>query len=196
MTDRAVPVKIFSSEVAPERRQYFLKKWCQDERMTNFAIRDIIDWDYYIGTWLRPRPVVVPEGRLTQAHLPYVNTERLGGTVQKIITIPAALQNVENPVPRVVHPPWLLQRLKEHKQTRINSHFFFVKKIGGAPPFTTKLSAPHAVVTQQQSSSAGDKGKDKVVGDIEDGLTHLDKGAADGDMVKFPPKAIVRLHKR
>lgn len=56
MTDRAVPVKIFSSEVAPERRQYFLKKWCQDERMTNFAIRDIIDWDYYIGTWLRPTP--------------------------------------------------------------------------------------------------------------------------------------------
>lgn len=95
----------------------------------------------------------------------------------------------------MVHPPWLLQRLKEHKQTRINSHFFFVKKIGGTP-VTTKLSAPHAVVTQQPSLSAGDKGKDKVVGDIEDGLMHLDKGAADGDMVKFPPKAIVRLHKR
>jgi hypothetical protein len=41
-----------------------------------------------------------------------------------------------------------------------------------------------------------DKAKDKVVGDIEDGLAHMNKGADDGDLVKFPPKAIVRLHKR
>ena len=36
--------------------------------------------------------------------------ERLGGSIQKIITIPAAMQHVANPVPRVKHPDWL------HKQ--------------------------------------------------------------------------------
>jgi DNA polymerase elongation subunit (family B) len=50
--------------------------------------RDVIDWDYY--------------------------RERLGKTIQKIITIPAGMQLIENPVPRVVHPPWLATRAKEH----------------------------------------------------------------------------------
>ena len=45
------------------------------------SIRDLVDWEYY--------------------------TTRLGSAIQKIITIPAALQNVLNPVPRVVHPDWL-----------------------------------------------------------------------------------------
>ena len=49
-------------------------------------VREIVDWDYY--------------------------RERLGGTIQKIITIPAAMQRVPNPVPRVKHPDWL------HKKAR------------------------------------------------------------------------------
>ena len=44
-------------------------------------MRGIVDWDYY--------------------------RERLGGTIQKIITIPAAMQRVPNPVPRIKHPDWL-----------------------------------------------------------------------------------------
>lgn len=44
-------------------------------------VRDILDWDYY--------------------------RERLGNAIQKIITIPAAMQAVPNPVPRVKHPDWL-----------------------------------------------------------------------------------------
>ena len=44
-------------------------------------VRGIVDWDYY--------------------------RERLGGTIQKIITIPAAMQRVPNPVPRIKHPDWL-----------------------------------------------------------------------------------------
>ena len=47
-------------------------------------MRALVDWDYY--------------------------KERLGGTIQKIITIPAAMQHVPNPVPRIKHPDWL------HKQ--------------------------------------------------------------------------------
>ncbi len=48
-------------------------------------VRDIVDWDYY--------------------------RERLGSAIQKIITIPAALQGVANPVPRVKHPDWLHKKV-------------------------------------------------------------------------------------
>jgi DNA polymerase epsilon subunit 1 len=49
-------------------------------------VRDIIDWAYY--------------------------KERLGNAIQKIITIPAAMQGVDNPVPRVRHPEWLHKRVR------------------------------------------------------------------------------------
>jgi DNA polymerase epsilon subunit 1 len=49
-------------------------------------VRDILDWDYY--------------------------RERLGNAIQKIITIPAAMQHVINPVPRVKHPDWLIKRVR------------------------------------------------------------------------------------
>lgn len=48
-------------------------------------MRDILDWDYY--------------------------RERLSGAIQKIITIPAAMQRVKNPVPRVKHPDWLHKKV-------------------------------------------------------------------------------------
>lgn len=61
----------------------------------------IIDWEYYI--------------------------ERFGATIQKIISIPATLQNVPNPVPRVPFPDWLenkrQQRKNDHKQPKINEIF-------------------------------------------------------------------------
>lgn len=37
--------------------------------------------------------------------------ERLGSAIQKIITIPAAMQRVPNPVPRVRHPDWLHKKV-------------------------------------------------------------------------------------
>jgi hypothetical protein len=86
-------------------------------------------------------------------------SERLGGTIQKIITIPAALQNVENPVPRVVHPPWLIQRLKEHKQSRINSHFFVVKKIGGAHSVVSLCFTLHCLPDHFSPNRQGQQGK-------------------------------------
>ena len=62
---------------------------------------DILDWDYYI--------------------------ERLSSAIQKIITIPAAMQKVPNPVPRVRHPDWLHSRLVERddkfKQQKITTMF-------------------------------------------------------------------------
>lgn len=48
-------------------------------------VRALVDWEYY--------------------------RERLSGAIQKVITIPAALQRVVNPVPRVAHPDWLHKRV-------------------------------------------------------------------------------------
>lgn len=84
VTERAVPTAIFAAK--PEVRQHFLRKWLRTPH-TSFEIRDILDWDYYI--------------------------ERLGNAIQKIITIPAALQGINNPVPRVAHPDWLQKHINK-----------------------------------------------------------------------------------
>lgn len=97
VTERAVPVAVFSSE----RKEYFLKKWLKDQSLTDFDPRSVLDWGYYY--------------------------ERLASVVQKIITIPAAYQNVKNPVPRVPHPEWLRKRINvqedKYKQSSISSFF-------------------------------------------------------------------------
>ncbi|SSD58769.1 probable DNA polymerase epsilon catalytic subunit A [Saccharomycodes ludwigii] len=101
VTERAVPVAIFSADLNVKRT--YLKKWLMDSSLNDFDPRAIIDWEYY--------------------------KERLGSTIQKIITIPAALQNVENPVPRVVHPDWLKKRLavKADKFKQVSLTKFFKK---------------------------------------------------------------------
>eukprot|EP00127_Corallochytrium_limacisporum_P003547 Clim_evm30s150 gene=Clim_evmTU30s150 len=93
VTMRAVPVAIFQADEAT--RNFYLRRWLKDPRQTDFDIRTVLDWDYYI--------------------------ERLGSTIQKIITIPAALQRISNPVPRVAHPDWLYRRIRhgiDHGQQR------------------------------------------------------------------------------
>ncbi|KAL2752065.1 hypothetical protein ACRALDRAFT_1052995 [Sodiomyces alcalophilus JCM 7366] len=88
VTERAVPVAIFSAE--EETKRAYLKKWLKEEPSSTDP-RDLLDWDYYL--------------------------ERLGSVIQKLITIPAALQKVSNPVPRIPHPDWLQRRInaKEDK---------------------------------------------------------------------------------
>lgn len=99
VTERAVPVSIFSSD----KKELFLKKWLKDPSLNKFSPRDILDWDYY--------------------------AERLASVIQKIITIPAALQNVKNPVPRVQHPEWLKRIVKNKEDTKHQSSIssFFTK---------------------------------------------------------------------
>ncbi|KAL8972815.1 MAG: hypothetical protein Q9183_000342 [Haloplaca sp. 2 TL-2023] len=82
VTERAVPVAIFSAEEPVKR--YFLRKWLREEP-DDMNPRAIVDWEYYL--------------------------DRLGSVVQKLITIPAALQKIRNPVPRVGHPDWLQRRI-------------------------------------------------------------------------------------
>ncbi|XP_048448853.1 DNA polymerase epsilon catalytic subunit A-like, partial [Rhincodon typus] len=99
VTERAIPLAIFQAE--PSVKKYYLKKWLKNPSLQDLDIRSILDWDYYI--------------------------ERLGSAIQKIITIPAALQQVKNPVPRVRHPDWLHKKLLEkndvYKQKKISELF-------------------------------------------------------------------------
>jgi DNA polymerase epsilon subunit 1 len=99
VTERAVPVAIFSAEESVKRT--YLRKWLKDNSLTNFDLRSILDWDYYL--------------------------ERLGSVIQKLITIPAAMQKVPNPVPRVRHPDWLFRRVAnavdKFKQNKMTDFF-------------------------------------------------------------------------
>ncbi|ORX34724.1 hypothetical protein BD324DRAFT_652983 [Kockovaella imperatae] len=93
VTERAVPVAIFTAE--PAIKRHFLRKWLKDNSLTDFDLRTILDWEYY--------------------------TERLGSVIQKLITIPAALQKVANPVPRIRHPDWLFKRVAA-KEDKFQQH--------------------------------------------------------------------------
>ncbi|EGS22368.1 DNA polymerase-like protein [Thermochaetoides thermophila DSM 1495] len=103
VTERAVPVAIFAAE--EETKRMYLKKWLREEPADTDP-RALIDWDYYI--------------------------ERLGSVIQKLITIPAALQKVRNPVPRVPHPDWLERRIRQKddklKQQKLTDVFSISKK--------------------------------------------------------------------
>ena len=100
VTERAVPVAIFSADESVKRTK--LRKWLKNNGLANFELRSILDWEYYI--------------------------ERLGSVIQKLITIPAAMQRVANPVPRIHHPDWLYKRVaaldkfRQHKMTDFFSH--------------------------------------------------------------------------
>ncbi|KAE9461327.1 hypothetical protein C3L33_06754, partial [Rhododendron williamsianum] len=83
VSERAVPVAIFETD--PEIVKFYVRKWCKVS--SDVGIRSIIDWSYY--------------------------KQRLSSSIQKIVTIPAAMQKVANPVPRVVHPDWLHKRVRE-----------------------------------------------------------------------------------
>ncbi|SZF01166.1 unnamed protein product [Blumeria hordei] len=98
VTERAIPVAIFSAEATVKRT--YLRKWFS-ENPSSLDPKALIDWDYYI--------------------------ERLGSVIQKLITIPAALQKVRNPVPRISHPDWLQRRINvkddKLKQKKVTDTF-------------------------------------------------------------------------
>lgn len=83
VAERAIPCAIFESDEGIMKK--FIRKWCKDSSITDFDMRSIIDWSYY--------------------------KERVSGTIQKIVTIPAALQKCMNPVPKIQYPEWLHKRI-------------------------------------------------------------------------------------
>ncbi|XP_050295840.1 DNA polymerase epsilon catalytic subunit 1 [Anthonomus grandis grandis] len=121
VTERAIPLAIFQAEKAIQIN--YLRKWLKDPSLNEVNIRDILDWSYYI--------------------------ERLGGTIQKIITIPAAMQGVPNPVPRVRHPDWLHKKVLEKndvlKQKRITDMFS-----RGPKPVASTSKTPNPVIDDME----------------------------------------------
>ncbi|CAG5130840.1 unnamed protein product, partial [Candidula unifasciata] len=117
----------------PSIRKHYLKKWLKVSDASNLDIRDILDWGYYV--------------------------ERLGGCIQKIITIPAALQSVSNPVPRIPHPDWLRKKMLErndvYKQKKISEIF--------APSTREKITDK-----AEEKSHVEDSAQEPTIRDIED----------------------------
>lgn len=133
VTERAIPLAIFQTHDAVQKT--YLRKWLKDDSLSEINIRDILDWSYYI--------------------------ERLGGAIQKIITIPAAMQGVSNPVPRVQHPDWLhkkvLEKNRTDKQRRINDIFSVVpKQVDIENCVKTVFKQPQPVVTKRKRKNERD----------------------------------------
>jgi DNA polymerase epsilon subunit 1 len=129
VTERAIPLSIFSAEESVKR--YFLRKWMREDP-GDMDPRSVLDWDYY--------------------------RERLASVIQKLITIPAALQKVKNPVPRVPHPEWLDRRIRQKEDK------FQQKKM--TDMFTTSKKA--------LTNGNGNVANGKIAGDLEDfGSTKL-----------------------
>ncbi|KAH8673336.1 DNA polymerase family B [Xylariales sp. PMI_506] len=137
VTERAVPVAIFSAD--PEVKRQYLTKWLKEEP-SDTDPRALLDWDYYL--------------------------ERLGSVIQKLITIPAALQKVRNPVPRVPHPDWLQRRINikddKMKQKKMTDMFskgplgditnLPVSRVDDLEDFGAKLLKPKSTTAMISSS--------------------------------------------
>ncbi|THW42145.1 DUF1744-domain-containing protein [Aureobasidium pullulans] len=121
VTERAIPVAIFSAEESVKK--HYLRKWMKDDP-GDMDPRTVIDWNYYL--------------------------ERLGSVIQKLITIPAALQKIRNPVPRVAHPDWLERRI------RIKDDVFKQKKM-------TDMFQKKPLEDVDLNAANG-----RIVGDLED----------------------------
>ncbi|KAJ1668343.1 DNA polymerase epsilon catalytic subunit [Coemansia sp. RSA 1813] len=156
VSERAVPVAIFSADPATKRQ--FLRRWLRDSTLDTVDIRDILDWDYYL--------------------------ERFGSVIQKLITIPAAMQGVSNPVPRILHPDWLSKRvsaaLNKHKQRHITDVFKKVSK----QEYLDKAVDDDAKMREEASAAAIALG-----GDIED------LGISGSSAAPRPKTGVVRKSK-
>lgn len=141
VTERAIPLAIFQSEESIQKT--YLRRWLKDDLLNEVEIRDILDWNYYV--------------------------ERLGGAIQKIITIPAAMQGINNPVPRIKHPDWLhkkvLEKTSSVKQRRIDDIFNVVDKnnVGDIEDLERRdqFKKPAAIVTTTISSNTNKRKRNK-----------------------------------
>ncbi|XP_078434598.1 DNA polymerase epsilon catalytic subunit A-like isoform X2 [Wolffia australiana] len=116
VSERAIPVAIFETD--PEIVKFYLRKWCRIA--SDVGIRSIIDWSYY--------------------------KQRLSSAIQKIITIPAAMQKVSNPVPRVIHPDWLHKKVREKddrfRQKKLHDMFGSLQRGGKQPSVESNHEHP------------------------------------------------------
>jgi len=141
VTDRAIPTAIFSAATDPAVRDACLRRWLREPSLPSDPdVRSIIDWEYY--------------------------QDRLGKCVQKIITIPAALQRVDNPVPRVKHPDWLARLVREKhdtfKQIKLDNFFSRVSAAEAAA-----VDAAAAAVEDDDDASNDDGGGERKARQVQ-----------------------------
>ncbi len=96
MTERAILMAVRKAE--PAVMKHYLRKWLKAQGLDGdeLDIQNVLDCKY--------------------------NLDSLGKRIQKIITIPAALQKIEIPVPCVPHPDWLtskVHQLYDHFEQRV-----------------------------------------------------------------------------
>ncbi|GLC51172.1 hypothetical protein PLESTB_000473800 [Pleodorina starrii] len=163
-SERAIPVSIFSAEPAVARA--WLRRWCGGDVGSGGQhgvpdVRDIVDWDYY--------------------------RERLGSAIQKIITIPAALQGLTNPVPRVKHPDWLHKKIRERtdkcQQLRLDHLLARMRDKVAKEQQQQQDEEDAAMVDADVVSPGGD------MGDLED----LFEGAGPGGAAKKAQAAAAKV---
>ena len=145
VSNRAIPVTIFAAE--PVIMKHYLRRWTKDLSRTDFDIRRLLDWGYY--------------------------RQRLDATIQKIISIPAAIQSVANPVPRSICPDWLQRSVRERqdkrKQRAITSMF-------------TKAEKPEAPANESMDVDMEDSmGKSAFSQRINRPIVRTMKKSGDGD---------------
>ena len=76
IAERAIPIVLF--QCSPDIQQHFLHKWFHDNN--NYTLSQFLDWTYYF--------------------------DRFSSVLLKLISIPAILQHVPNPLPAVPLPTW------------------------------------------------------------------------------------------
>lgn len=128
-TGRAIPVQLLQ---APEKiKQMYLQKWLHlspsDAAAVATNIRQVVDWEYY--------------------------AERLDVQLQKIITIPALKQGLQNPIPGIDVPAWLQkqQAAADPRQQRLEAFF---------KPLPLKLHVQQKQIESRQLSQ-GTQGDEK-----------------------------------
>ena len=138
VTERAIPTAIWKAE--PAVMKHYLRKWLKAPGLDGDAldIRNVLDWDYYL--------------------------DRLGKSIQKIITIPAALQKIENPVPRIPHPDWLnskVRQLNDRFQQQSIRSMFQPKSKAEKSPLAIEVATP--IVDMEDFGGSGEGPKRPIV---------------------------------
>lgn len=90
LNERAIPLQVFKLD--EDQKNALLKRWLKVPDASKESLKSIVDWDYYL--------------------------ERLSNTIQKIVTIPAILQGIENPLPELSCPDWLSKKVINSKNTK------------------------------------------------------------------------------
>jgi len=132
------------------KKDFFLKKWLKFAG-TSYKLQDIIDWSYY--------------------------RTRFESILQRLVVIPAFLQDIENPVARVAVPQWVRERSRKERlnfartediedlgpKRRLEGLFYtknFFKRAKDASPVDCK---PTDDIPYSPNSDAVDPGKEKTL---------------------------------